>query len=358
MANSPSGSPNPGEQEPFVQISSSLLQYVRSRKLTGSQYDLWLYLYELDPYGDRWIDIPSPAELAQVLGYDARTIQRNAIRLQDCDLFDFAIKTWKARNVTARGQSLDFPLGKEIQKPTNRSKSRQIDPSADKSIHRSNCGQNDPNVQTLESSDSGGSSDSAEIGNVPNKKQTCSENNKTIGTSTPTAHPVTGIDSEGIGTNASAPVEEEVERLSALIRESGVRPNKTILETVATLVLHQGSAAATKAVENAISALQEQQEQTKVENPGGFLNAALKRGFTANLAKSAAKEKRQKKKPDQMQIERLIDTYLLENHRDWAQGKLQGLCDMSWSKWVSDLCKFRSDWGFYVHEGKVLEVQL
>ena len=78
-------------QTSFVQIPFELINYVRSLKLSGTQYDLWLYLYSRDPYGDRFVEIPSPAEIAVELGVNSRTIQRAAQRLQDADLFDFAI---------------------------------------------------------------------------------------------------------------------------------------------------------------------------------------------------------------------------------------------------------------------------
>jgi DNA-binding MarR family transcriptional regulator len=55
-------------QTSFVQIPFELINYVRSLKLSGTQYDLWLYLYSCDPYGDRFVEIPSPAEIAVELG--------------------------------------------------------------------------------------------------------------------------------------------------------------------------------------------------------------------------------------------------------------------------------------------------
>lgn len=85
----------------FIQIPTSLLEEVRSRyRLTASQYRLWLLLWELDPYGGRWIKLPSPREIAQTLGYHVRTIKRAAQRLEDLKLFQFEIKIWLGRNTT------------------------------------------------------------------------------------------------------------------------------------------------------------------------------------------------------------------------------------------------------------------
>jgi hypothetical protein len=91
---------------PFIQISRELIDYVRSLKLTGTQYDLWLFLFSLDPYGDRWIEIPPPEKLGNAFGVSDRTIQRAAQRLADCHLFDFQIERWKAKNSK---RSISFP---------------------------------------------------------------------------------------------------------------------------------------------------------------------------------------------------------------------------------------------------------
>ncbi|WP_146141218.1 hypothetical protein [Stenomitos frigidus] len=81
-----------GIQKPlqFVQILKDLIRYARTLKLTGTQYDRWLYLWKRGPYGDRWVDIPLPVEIAALLSVDPRTVQRAARRLEDCDLFDFS----------------------------------------------------------------------------------------------------------------------------------------------------------------------------------------------------------------------------------------------------------------------------
>jgi DNA-binding MarR family transcriptional regulator len=83
--------PASSKAEPFVTIPCSVIEYVRTLKLTGTQYAFWLYLLVLDPYGDRWIEVPSPSELAPVFKVDIRTLQRAAQRLDDADLFEFEV---------------------------------------------------------------------------------------------------------------------------------------------------------------------------------------------------------------------------------------------------------------------------
>ncbi|HEY9907891.1 MAG TPA: hypothetical protein V6D18_09855 [Thermosynechococcaceae cyanobacterium] len=151
----------------------------------------------------------------------------------------------------------------------------------------------------------------------------------------------------------------------AAISEAGVRPNKTIQGTIGRLHLEQGSAAVAEIVRNALSSLAEQQEQGTVRNPGGFLTAALRRGFTANQAKAEAREKRQQSPPTREKAERApaineissqIDHYLAANQRDWAIAKLRSLWDNGWHDFLEELLQLRSDWSFSVTSDGVQEM--
>jgi len=143
-----------------------------------------------------------------------------------------------------------------------------------------------------------------------------------------------------------------------LLEESGVKTNKTIQETIASLISNRSAAA--RLVENAISALHEQQIKGTVRNPQGFINAALKRNFTANGAKVDAREhRRQEPKPDEPygfpveppslnQISQSVDMALMGSDRPFALGKLQQLWFEGWHDQVEELLILRRDWGFLV----------
>ena len=125
----------------FIQIPIALIDYVKLRKLSGIQYTLWLYLYTLDPFGDRYVPIPSPNQIATKLGVSARTIQRAAQRLADLDLFDFNIGSWAAKNTTTNKKSA---------KNSNRKKGsfcRQSDKNVESRTKMSQPRQNDPNAE-------------------------------------------------------------------------------------------------------------------------------------------------------------------------------------------------------------------
>lgn len=350
MTDSPPNSPPVGTQitaPSFIQIPIELAQYVRTLKLTGTQYDLWLYLFGLDPYGDRFVEVPPPQEIATLLQVDYRTIQRAAQRLEDCHLFEFQIERWKARNrkafrktvlpdehfasKPAQGKdSTSFPhfsLGKEIQNLQNGSKLHQTDPNCENgiSLPREN--------KTLQMKPAQGKG--SENGSVPIVLNKCSET-----TEQPPTYPVDGINREEIGTS------ELIER----VQNAGIYPNKTIQRTI--VELHrQDPAAAAQSVENALSAVTEQVSRGGVKNPGGLLIAALRQGYTSNQAKQQVKERKARRAqppPDLHTVEFAIDQAMLQGDHPFAFGKLQQLWAEGWHDQVRELCHLRHEWGFSV----------
>ncbi|MGI0488580.1 hypothetical protein ACN4EK_24485 [Pantanalinema rosaneae CENA516] len=384
--------PTVAKSSGFVQIPVELITYVRSLNLTGTQYDLWLYLFSLDPYGDRFIAVPSPKEIAAILQVDYRTVERAAQRLADCHLFEFQIEQWKARNRKpllktvlpaeqfAAAPSLEplpsqdsqplpqFSLGKEIQILPDRSNYHQTDPNSENGISLVRENQ----ILNLEAALSQGFND----GHVPNKENTLLK--EQTGVSTPTHHPVqTAIDKEVFGTA------ELLER----IQIAGVTPNKTIQKAIGDLQKKLTPPEVVQAVENAISALREQQAKGIVHNPGGFLVAALRRKFTANQAKRQARQRgkqasvgsspqtepltnpafsttsdlsdlssspqssdclEREPSPDPIRVSLAIDQALLNHDREFALNKLRSLWTAGWHSVVEELLLLRQEWGFRI----------
>ncbi len=137
------------------------------------------------------------------------------------------------------------------------------------------------------------------------------------------------------------------------IQAAGVRLNKTIRQEVVELESQLGAAAAARAVENALSALQEQQERGRVRNPGGMLVAGLRNGYTANQAKQQARKKERGSSPplpDLQAVELAIDRALLSRDRGFALARLQQLWLAGWHDQVEELLQLRRDWGFAITE--------
>jgi hypothetical protein len=306
------------EKEHVIVIPVSAVK--RARGLSGGQYDLWLYLYVLDRYG-KGIEVPPPEDIGKELGCHARTVFRNSQRLTDRELFEFEIKRWKAYNVRARAYFSKNSLGKEIHLPTKGSKGQTF---------RSQNGHFDPE-RSLEEASSKGS----ENGNVPNRSKGNIETNK----QSPTHHPV------------SEPNEQEgdlvLSEVLLQVEKTGIRLNKTIRAFIEQLRRQLGDSAAAVRVRNALSAVQERQEQGKVRNAGGMLLAALREGYTANEAKQKARKK--STPPDLSLVTVAVNQALLRGDRSFAVEKLNQLWADGFKEEIRELCyTWKRDWQFAV----------
>lgn len=123
-----------------------------ARQLTRSQFAVWTYLWEIDPFGNRLCDIPNPETIAKALGIHERTITRATERLEELNLFTFKINSWqaknlfgtkaqKAENLITKKISIEQPddlacCDKTIQDLTTRSKFGSNDPNLDQTIQK------------------------------------------------------------------------------------------------------------------------------------------------------------------------------------------------------------------------------
>lgn len=128
----------------FAQIPLDLIRHVRTLKLSGAEYDLWLYLWELDPFGDRWVEIPPPSEIAKHLNVDRRTVQRASSALQEFGLFEFEIKKWRIKNTTVSTKTNSTSGDKNVRSrtilSTNGSKCRISDQNVQNGANLPNNG--------------------------------------------------------------------------------------------------------------------------------------------------------------------------------------------------------------------------
>jgi hypothetical protein len=345
---------NPQIVQSAVQIPIQLLQSVRSRHLTGTEYALWLYLYEVAPSGD-FTDIPSPSQIATALNVDPRTIERAARRLEDLNLFTFQIQSWRVRNTRVAAQNtapistVDFSLGKEIQLPTERS----ICPESNKipSFPEPQQNQGSRNFSTDDLV--------PEQINLNLKKKT-----DLVKTNTSVL-----FSKEGIGASFEA--------LCKYIKEHGFDPNPAIRATLTKLFESLEPTDLQRRIDNAISAVQEQIKRGNLKRatPEPLLNAALQGRFTSNREKQKAKERRRKAEPqaaqaiqppkapqissstppapssptsqiDLVQLSFSIDDALLKGDRTFAYEKLCRLWQIGLEEVVREILGLRKDWGF------------
>lgn len=302
MTNSVPDSPASGTRtkvSSFVQIPKDLIQYARSCKLTGTQYDLWLYLWECDPYGDRWVKIPPPVEIASLLGVDPRTVQRAARRLQDVNLFEFEIEAWKVRNMIVSVKTRDYSTGKGIRMMTKRSGLRQKDPTDDKRIPVSQVGSKDPNVASEPLSEASSSS---------------------LHTSHTDPDSLIAQRETQASTKKTEPWFEDSGKVARSYREWLL--NRASALPIYPALIEQWIEA------QALVEANQREFQHHLESRNGMIVPPTP--------------------PDPFQLETACDQAILNGDRDWAQHKLQQLWLEGWHDLIQTLFQLRQDWGFII----------
>jgi hypothetical protein len=294
------------EERDFVQIPKWLIREARSHKLSGTQYELWLYLWELDPWGTRWVEIPSPIEIAGVLQVDPRTIQRAAQRLNDCELFEFEVKRWKARNTLVSVKVHDYSTGKEIRMQTKRSKLRQKDPNVRNRTKRSKLRQKDPNVEPEPSQ--GGGSGSLHIDHID---QILSDRARERSEDEPER--VLPIECFELAEEGSFKITAEYRNW--LMSKAQQLPEPPVL------------------IERWIES-----ESLKEANQRQFLQERYSL-HRANVPRPV---------PDRFQIETACLQAVFSGDRHWALSKLQQLWVEGWHDLVEDLVQLYPGWGFEI----------
>ena len=71
---------------------------LRAAKLTGSYYDIWTYLIELESWGDNYIEF-DPLTVMFECGVSQATFYRAIAKFQELELFDFQAKSFSIRNL-------------------------------------------------------------------------------------------------------------------------------------------------------------------------------------------------------------------------------------------------------------------
>jgi hypothetical protein len=287
-----------------------------SRRLKGAELRVLYYIRTLSPFSDEWVDV-NVTTIAEDLGIRKGTVSK-ALRVLASDnfrLIDLKIKTASVRLLPCA------PVLLEEDTPAP-----------------------EPAPETER--------------NVP----------KTNGSSS--SKPVSVSSPDQGETDASV-------LLLHRISKAGLPINPTIQNAIAQLLNSHTPAAAARAVENALSAVQEQQQQGKVRNIGGLFIAALRGGYTANTAKRQARGQARGQSqedlvsvgpspsatgpppgpPDWSAVELGIDQALMAGDRRFALTRLRQLWDVGWHDSIEQLCLLRRDWGFEMNESGVSDAR-
>jgi len=307
----------------FYPLTAEMARELREIGLHAAEWRLWSYLATFEPFGDEYTELPDLLSILTECNISKATFYRAIAKFAEHGLFDIQINQIQVRNL--RGSKASHPCKKSLM---DESKSL-MDES------KSLMGETIPYIK--------------ETCNVEPERDTADLPKSTIQQSLK--------EQEQLIVSKSFNKEEqamELKRLCRILEESGINPNKTIQETIASLISNRSAAAALESVENAISALHKQQTKETVRNPQGFINAALRGGFTANGA-IKARATQQQPKPDEPYgfpvepvslslISQSVDMALMSGDRPFALSKLQGLWEGGHD--LEELLILRKDWGF------------
>ena len=84
----------------FYPLTPEMMRRLRQADLSRHEMNLWLYLTELDPYGDRYQELPSAIQIMSELEMSKATYFRSKARLQELKLYDFQEDKVSFRNLT------------------------------------------------------------------------------------------------------------------------------------------------------------------------------------------------------------------------------------------------------------------
>lgn len=267
------------------------------RELKPSEKDVLYYLRTLDPFGERNLDI-GVRQVARDLGMSPGTVSRALKTLDSNGWIDMEITSARVKLHTQHppddGVALTHEAVEKCCAPETSPPSDPANPvekcclqttllSTDNDLDRHTTLRADlslpvENPYPLQGKDFSDSEFSTECTRSVLKTFKTKQNGTEY--------------NEPVENGASHPelIRKTIGTLLGEIESAGVEINRSLEQTLAGL-FETDPHKALERVRNALSSLH---EQSKVRNPQGFLNAALKRGFTSNKAKQVSHKSQNK----------------------------------------------------------------
>ena len=85
--------------EKFYPLTPEVARKLREANLTAAEWRLWSYLVELEPFGDRYLELPDLITIMQECDMKKSTFYAAIAKLQALELFDFQYQGIFARNL-------------------------------------------------------------------------------------------------------------------------------------------------------------------------------------------------------------------------------------------------------------------
>lgn len=100
----------------FYPLTSEVATKLRQAKLTAAEWRIWSYLVEVDPWGDRYVDIET-LTVMQECNCSKATFYRAIAKFQKLKLFDFQDKGFSLKNETGVSKMRQLSQKCENQSP-------------------------------------------------------------------------------------------------------------------------------------------------------------------------------------------------------------------------------------------------
>ena len=85
-------------QEKFYPLTVSIAEVLRQAKLTATEWRIWSYLAQLDPFGDRYTDFDYLSVMS-ACDCSKSSFYRAIAKFQKFNIFDFQCQRWSMRNL-------------------------------------------------------------------------------------------------------------------------------------------------------------------------------------------------------------------------------------------------------------------
>jgi hypothetical protein len=118
----------------FYQTPNHMAVKAIQAKLTSADWCVWSYLQMLDPFGDRFVDIPNPQEIAAIVGLSEKSVKRSIHKLEELGFYDTQIIAMKGKNLAGKAIRADKKPDKVVPEKTKLSKPGQSCPEKDKVV--------------------------------------------------------------------------------------------------------------------------------------------------------------------------------------------------------------------------------
>ena len=100
----------------FFKLTPEMSKNLRKSKLTASQWRLWSFLVEIDPFGDKYVDLPDTLTILDECEIGKSSFYTAIAKFQKMGLFDFQDKGFSFRNLGCQSNDVSPKNWKAVQK--------------------------------------------------------------------------------------------------------------------------------------------------------------------------------------------------------------------------------------------------